>query len=149
MAKTNNIVVFSILGGAVLALSFLFKKKKSEDVPLVDTKKVIQTIKPINKPKDIFKYKIGAELVSNPKPGFSKIPYYFDPRETKGMTVAFWHVLPGGFVGKIVDRMRREITNAEGKKEIVNLYAVKDVPASFLFKLTQLWVLEKEVNKTI
>lgn len=161
MKSKKNILLFGLLGGAA-GLFFLLRNKnkknneilpinKAKDIKSGNTKlhSISKGKKKTSKPsiKDIFKYKIGSELISNPKTGFSKVPYYFDPRETKVMKVAFWHVLSGGYVGKVIDRMRHEVINADGKKVTVNLYSVSDVPATFLSRQSKLWVLEKDVER--
>lgn len=161
MKNKKNILLLGLLGGAA-GLFFLLRnknKKNNETLPINKANNIkasntklrssSKDKKKISKPiiKDIFKYKVGSELISNPKTGFSKVPYYFDPRETKVMKVAFWHVLSGGYVGKIIDRMRHEVINADGKKATINLYAVSDVPATFLSRQSKLWVLEKDVER--
>ena len=155
--KKNNKMLFALLGVAAVGAIFLFKKKNNKQNIYIDTtpnptpvttKKTTTAKAKAHTPT--YKFKIGEELISAPKPGFSKTPYYYDPRETSDkMEVAFWNTLPGSYMGKIVDRLQHKVTDQLGKTKVLNMYKVINVPASFLQRSIPLWVFGVDVEKFI
>jgi hypothetical protein len=102
-----------------------------------------KTIKPVSK-TSTSPINIGDEIMSNPRPGFTKIGYYEDPTGVSTLKILYWHNKPKSYVGKVVKSLKKTF-KVNGKDTVKLMLGVNAVPMNNMNKTRVMWVFEEEV----
>ena len=158
---TNNKAVFDAakniknFGAVAKAYKSLYESNLSDDLTNELTAEELQKFFAIVKQSATaleiekkFAFKMGMEVISKPKAGFTRTGYYKNPLGATGeIRPLYYNQKPGSYMGKIVARVIKRIKDENGKIIDMPFYGVNDIPLKDYKKTNVLYVREVDLAK--
>jgi LPXTG-motif cell wall-anchored protein len=96
-----------------------------------------------------FKFHYGNQLATSPKPGFTKVAYYDEPRswisKSNTLKITHWHTKPGGYAGTVQAKLLKSVI-INGKTVAKPMYGLVQVPVENFPKDQMIWMFEDELK---